>query len=70
MPRRIPPPPPTPVMYRVLATLEDGHGGFYAPGTILQADQVARDSLLILLERGVIMFHLDPAQVASLPDHD
>lgn len=70
MPRRrtshpIPPPGP---MLRVLRPLEDGNGGAYPPDTILRCDQVRRESLLILLELGVLMFFIDPAALAALPE--
>jgi hypothetical protein len=75
MPRRrtkghVPSYPPTehPTLYRLLMTLEDGQGGFHWPGQIITASQVHPESLLILLERGALMFHIDPAALAALPE--
>lgn len=61
--------PPPPPRYRVLATLERLDGaGFHWPGAILDAADLRPESIAILLERGVIMPHLDPALIASLPE--
>lgn len=65
--RKTPPPQP---MYRVLATLENARdGGFYVAGDILQTEQLRPTSIGILMERGVIMPHLDPAMVDALPEY-
>ena len=57
-------------MYRVLELLENAlDGGFHRPGDILQAEQLRPESIGILLERGIIMPHLDPAQIAALPEY-
>jgi hypothetical protein len=67
MPRRTPPPPPP--QWRVLQTLEKVDApGFHYAGDIIGPDQVQRESLLILLDKGIIMPWLDPAQIAALPD--
>jgi hypothetical protein len=67
--RYVLPPIPRPgPLLRVLRHLEDGQGGAYPPGTILRCDQVRRESLLILLEHDVLMFHIDPAALAALPE--
>lgn len=60
---------PAPALYRVLSTLErlDG-GGFHHTGAILNQADLRPESIAILMERGVIMPHLDPATIASLPE--
>jgi hypothetical protein len=70
MAARIAPPPELLPMYRVLYTLENARdGGFYWPGDIVQADQLSAESISILMERGIIMPHLDPAHIAALPEY-
>jgi len=59
-----------PARYRVLMTLERLDGGFHHTGDVIGAAQVRPESLLILLERGVLMFHIDEAQIAALPELD
>lgn len=62
-------PPPAP-QWRVLHTLEKlGLPGFHQAGDIIGVDQVRPESVLILLETGVIMPHLDPDAIAALPDN-
>lgn len=71
MPRRTPP-PPAPLEYGprwlILQTLEKvGESGFHQVGDIVGPDQVREESLLILLEKGIVMPYLDPEQIAALP---
>lgn len=55
-------------MYRVLETLERIDGaGVHAVGEILQVEQLHPASISILMERTIIMPHLDPAALAALP---
>jgi hypothetical protein len=70
MPRRTPtPPPPALPQWRVLQTLEKvGAPGFHAVGDIVGPDQVRPESLLILLEKGIVMPYLDPDQIRALPE--
>jgi hypothetical protein len=73
MPRRRTPPSLSPgsrpgPLLRVLRPLEDGQSGIHQPGTILRCDQVRRESLLPLLDAGVLMFFIDPAALAALSE--
>jgi hypothetical protein len=65
--------PPAAQLLRVLANLEkpESHAaypGVWAAGDVIRTDELPAPSIPILIERGILMFHLDPDQIAQLPE--
>ena len=54
--------------YRVLRALESLRGGIHQPGRILRASQLHPESIVLLMERGVIMPYLSARQIRALPE--
>lgn len=62
------PAPPTPRLLRVLEDLERPDGqGIYVAGTIIPFDVLRPESITILMQRQIVIVHLDTATLAALP---
>lgn len=61
-------PDPGPPQLRVLQDLERPDGtGMYVAGTIIPMDVLRPESVTILMERQIVILHLDAAYLAALP---